>query len=415
MTKKTVLHFLFVSIIVFVITENSIAQKVQFAKGQLIKSEQIAVFDKDRCNKITNEELQAFLNNTPMPFEDFKGKFATPQNGMTLYKLTYQTSIPELNNRPTIATGLIAIPDGMKKGAPMISYQHGTVFGKKEVPSNIESSMEMRLILAQFGSQGFVCIGADYIGLGDSKELNSYFCRKATEEACMDMYTAAKAFLKKKNMETGLFFTMGWSQGAYNNMLFLRRLEEAKIEVTASVSAATPVDLNLFFTRGSTNPRSLDAMYNPVAFSNVLFAFEYYYAMPNLAKNAIRPEYYSLAKSFYEHKIDFMSAIQKTPSKVVDYVQPAFIEQLRAGNTKFSKILNESEGYRWLSKTPLRAYYGILDEAVPPYLAHLAIDYQALLGKTNGESFNAGENADHRNTYVYALIETLPWYESFIK
>jgi hypothetical protein len=154
------------------------------------------------------------------------------------------------------------------------------------------------------------------------------------------MYTAAKAFLKKKNMETGFFFTMGWSQGAYNNMLFLRRLEEAKIEVTASVSAATPVDLNLFFTRGSTNPRSLDAMYNPVAFSNVLFAFEYYYAMPNLAKNAIRPEYYSLAKSFYEHKIDFMSAIQKTPSKVVDYVQPAFIEQLRAGNTKFSKILN---------------------------------------------------------------------------
>jgi hypothetical protein len=90
----------------------------------------------------------------------------------------------------------------------------------------------------------------------------------------MDMYTASKAFLKKKNIETGLFFTMGWSQGAYNNMLFLRRLEEAKIEVTASVSAATPVDLNLFLTRGVTNPRFLDAMYNPVAFSNVLFAFE---------------------------------------------------------------------------------------------------------------------------------------------
>jgi hypothetical protein len=156
-------------------------------------------------------------------------------------------------------------------------------------------------------------------------------------------------------------------------------------------------------------------MYNPVAFSNVLFAFEYYYAMPNLAKNAIRPEYYSLAKSFYEHKIDFMSIIQKTPSKVVDYVKPEFIEQLRAGNTKFSKILNESEGYRWLSKTPLRAYYGILDEAVPPYLAHLAIDYQALLGKTNGESFNAGEKADHRNTYIQALIEAEPWFVSFLK
>ena len=413
MFTKPYLHFL---LFLSVISTNFLsAQTIKYAKGQLIKSEQIAVFDKERCSKITNEELQAFLNNTPMPFEDFKGKFATPQNGMTLYKLTYQTSIPELNNRPTVATGLIAIPDEMKKGAPMISYQHGTVFGKKEVPSNIESSMEMRLILAQFGSQGFVCIGADYIGLGDAKEPNSYFCRKSTEEACMDMYTAAKAFLKKKNLETGLFFTMGWSQGAYNNLLFLRRLEEAKVDVTASVSAATPVDLNLFLTRGATNPRSLDAMYNPVAFSNVLFAFEYYYSMPGLAKNAIRPEYYSLAKGFYEHKIDFMTIIQKVPSKVVDYIQPAFIEQLRAGNTKFSKILNESEAYRWLSKTPLRAYYGILDEAVPPYLAHLAIDYQELLGKKNGQSFSAGEKADHRNTYVYALIETLPWYVSFIK
>lgn len=415
MTKKIVLHFLFVSIIAFVISENSFAQKVQFSKGQLIKSEQIAVYDKERLMKVTNEELQAFLNGTPMPFEDFKGKFATPQNGMTLYKLTYQTCIPELNNRPTIATGLIAIPDDMKKGAPMISYQHGTVFGKYEVPSHIESSMETRLILAQFGSQGFVCIGADYIGLGDSKEPNSYFCYKATEEACMDMYTASNEFLKKKNLETGPFFTMGWSQGAYNNMLFLRRLEQEKVAVIASATAAAPVDLNFFMTRGVSNPRPIDALYTPAAFGNLLFAFENYYQLTGLSKNCIRPEYYNLAKDFYNYKIDFMDYMKKGTTSATDFVKPDFIEQLRSGNTKFSKILNESETYRWLSKTPLRAYYGMKDEAVPPYLAHLAIDYQSLLGKTNGQSINAGENADHRNTYTYALIDVLPWFKSFIK
>ena len=137
--------------------------------------------------------------------------------------------------------------------------------------------------------------------------------------------------------------------------------------------------------------------------------------MPGLAKKSILPQYYSIAEDFYNFKIDFLTHLQKTTSKIVDYVQPEFIEQMKAGNNKLSKILNESEGYRWLSVTPLRAYYGMKDEAVPDYLAHLAIDYQWLLGKTNGQSFNAGENADHRNTYVYALIDVLPWFKTFIK
>ena len=415
MTQKTLLHFLFISIIAFVISETSFAQKVQFSKGQLIKSEQIAVFNTEKLNKITNEELQQFLNSSPTPFEAYKGKFATPKNDLTLYKLTYQSSIPEMKNKPTIATGLIAIPDQVKEGVPMISYQHGTVFGRKDVPSNIESSMEMKLILSQFGGQGFVCISADYIGLGDSKEPNSYFSRKATEEACMDMYSASTEFLKKKNIKSGPFFTMGWSQGGYSNMIFLRRLEEAKIPVTASATAAAPVDLNLFLTRGMTNPRAIDAFFTPAAFGNLLFSFEHYYNMPGLAKRSILPQYYPIAEDFYNFKIDFLTHLQKTTSKIVDYVQPEFIEQMKAGNNKLSNILNESEGYRWLSVTPLRAYYGMKDEAVPDYLAHLAIDYQWLLGKTNGQSFNAGENADHRNTYVYALIDVLPWFKSFIK
>ena len=391
------------------------AQAVKYTKGQLIKSEQIAVFDKEKLSKITSEELEQFLYNASTPFESYKGKFAEPQNNLTLYKLTYQTSIPEKNNKPTIATGLIAIPDQIKDAMPLVSYQHGTVFGKMDVPSNIESSMEMKLILSQFGAQGFICIGADYIGLGGSQEPNSYFSIRATEEACLDMYAASLAFLKKQKIQVGPFFTIGWSQGGYNNMVFLRRLEQENIQVTASATAAAPVDLNLFLTRGVTNPRSNDAIFTPAAFGNMLFSIEHYYNLPGFAKSIIRPQYYDLAKDFYNFKIGFMEHLQKTTSKSVDYVNPEFIEQMKLGTSKLSKILNESEAYRWVSKTPLRAYYGMNDEAVPDYLAHLAIDYQALLGKTNGQSFNAGEKADHRNTYVYGLIDILPWFKTFIK
>ena len=75
----------------------------------------------------------------------------------------------------------------------------------------------------------------------------------------------------------------------------------------------------------------------------------------------------------------------------------------------------DAEAYRFVSKTPLRAYYGMKDEAVPDYLARFAVDYQSLLGKKNGEAINAGDDADHRATYVYAVINVLPWFDGFLK
>ena len=45
---------------------------------------------------------------------------------------------------------------------PMLSYQHGTVYGKTEVPSFPDQSGETQLALALFAAQGYLVIGADY-------------------------------------------------------------------------------------------------------------------------------------------------------------------------------------------------------------------------------------------------------------
>lgn len=384
-------------------------------KGTLLKAELIGSYDVNKMDKIVNEELQAFLEGSPMPFENFKGKFDRPRYGMQLFKLTYQTSIPEKANKKVVATGLVAIPSGLNTAMPVISYQHGTVFGKDQVPSQPDKSMETKLILAQFGSQGYVVIGADYIGLGDSQEPNSYMCRKSTEEACMDMYKAAMQFLKKRNVAVGSFFTMGWSQGAYNNMLFLRRLEQSNIPVTASVTASAPVDLNFFITRGVGNPRPFDAPYTPACLSNLVFAVSEYFSLPDLPKQIIKPEYLDIARDFYQFKVDWFTYLKKSTPAVTDFVKPAFITEMKNGTGKFTALLNSMEAYRWVSTTALRAYTGGLDEAVPDYLARLAVEYQSALGKMNGSYYSAGDKADHRATYVFAVIDAKPWFDSFLK
>jgi pimeloyl-ACP methyl ester carboxylesterase len=408
--------FLFGLTLIGCAPQSTTEKSASVQNGKLIKSEKIAEFDTAKLSKILNEEMEQFLTGSKKPFAELKGKYHTPINGVTLYKLTYQTSIPEKDNKPAEVTGLVAIPTSFAAGTPMVSYQHGTVFGKGEVPSNIEESMETKLMLGQFGGQGYIVIAADYVGLGsDSTNGNSYFSRKSTEQACLDMYKAAQEFLGQQKIQVGNFFTMGWSQGGYNTLTFLRRLEQEKIPVAATLTAAAPPDLLYFIGHGILNRRPIDAPWIPAALSNLLFSYENYGGLTGLPERAIRSEYLQTAKDFYAFKIGFMDFFQKTPQVAADFLKPEFVDAFRLGSDPLCSALNSAEGFRWRSDVPLRSFYGESDEAVPVDLAMFLVQYQTALGKKNGELVNAGANADHRATYAVALTEAKNWFDGFIK
>ena len=382
--------------------------------GKLIKVAKIGEFDTAKLSRILNEELHAFLAGAQMPFESFKGKYQRPACSVVLYKLIFQSAVPEKGDMPVEQTGLIALPTVLAAGTPMVSYQHGTVFAKNDVPSNIESSMETKLMLAQFGGQGYIVIAADYHGLGDSKYPNAYFSRKSTERSCLDMYTAAQEFLEQQQIKSQHLFLMGWSQGAYNTLVFLRALEQARIRVTAAVTAATPADPNFFITRGILNPRSDDAAWLPGGLNILLQSYEHYLGLKGLTARAIRPAYLQAARDFYAFKISFPEFFQKTTPRIVDFINPAFVEEIRLGSSPLCQALNDAQAYCWKSSTPLRSYYGGKDEAIPVVLGKLAVEYQQTLGKNNGELAFAGENADHRCTYTVALYDVKSWLDAFI-
>lgn len=134
--------------------EKQPAARGSVATGKLVKAEQIGVYDATKLNTIVNEELEQFLTGSPMPFEKFKGRFARPTFDVRLYKLTFTSHVPELNDRVVESTGLVAIPETKATELPLLSYQHGTVFEKNQVPSQPENSFETRLLLSQFASRG---------------------------------------------------------------------------------------------------------------------------------------------------------------------------------------------------------------------------------------------------------------------
>jgi len=163
----------------------SIAQEkgpVRVASG--VQYEFLDRWDVSRLNQILEAETPKFAG-IPVTY-------SPARNAVRLYRVTYSSVIPERGNKPTSATGLVAIPDTADTSFPMVSYQHGTVYGKQEVPSFPEQSPETKLMIAQFAGQGYVVIGADYFGMGLSEEPEGYMVKGSHQQATYDMLVAGR-------------------------------------------------------------------------------------------------------------------------------------------------------------------------------------------------------------------------------
>ena len=358
------------------------------------------------------ERLNTILSTEVATFSSFKIQYPQAANGVSLYKVQYATVIPEQGNKPTLASGLVAVPKTAQKKLPVVSYQHGTVFTRTAVPSRPEESDETRIVTARLAGNGYVVIAADYIGKGDSAEPDSYMVREATVQACVDMLFAARAVLADLGIaEDGLFLS-GWSQGSWSTQQFRHRLESLNVPVKAAATAATPNDLYLLLTRWINNPTALDATW--LAGSVILFTHSYahYYDMPGLPQTIIKPEYEAACRDFYENKIGWEQLQPQIPAKLADLLQKDAVAQSTPGMDAFFRRLRENQAFMWRSVTPCRYYYGKVDEVMPPYVATLAVGYTEAVGGAKAEAVYAGDVADHRGAFLYGVKDQKEFFDS---
>jgi pimeloyl-ACP methyl ester carboxylesterase len=383
--------------------------------GLLISHEVITTYESSDFERIKTVELDKFFLDAQMSAGDFRGGLASNYKKTTLYRVAYETMIPELGNQKVIAYGLVAIPEGATNGSPVLSYQHGTAFGKEEAPSNIEQSMETKLALLQFASQGYIVVAADYIGNGPlSTAANTYFIKGSSEQAMFDMHTASMAFLKKMSITPGKLFLLGWSQGGYNTLLHFRMLEKNNVSIAGVATASGPADPMRMVVRGLFARRSFDAPWSSPALSNVMFAYEKYYNLGSFTKLFIKADSnrYQIAKEFYDFKIPVADYLRVGGYSLDSIFTPEAFETARTTSHPFWELFSQAASYRWLSQAPLRQYYSNRDEVVTADIGKLAVDYQTSIGKTNATSHDAGPNADHRSVYLYSLVDVKPWFDS---
>ncbi|NJD36737.1 MAG: hypothetical protein FIA89_00205 [Geobacter sp.] len=379
---------------------------IRLANG--VSYQLIGTYNQDRLNRIGTTELQEFKTVK----SDLA--LAPAQNSVKLYRVSYRTVIPERNNKPVDVTGLIAVPDKAAARYPLVSYQHGTVFSRNEVPSFPEQSMETRLMIAQFAGHGYIVIAADYIGKGSSGATvpDSYMVKESTVQACYDMLVASQAVLADLKLATGDFFLSGWSQGAWSTMQFRNRLESLGMPVKAAAAASTPADLYLLVSRWINRRTALDADWLVGSAALLGNSYERYYGLPGLSSAASKPQYWQTARDFYENRIGWSEASKVLPKSIGELFQQDFAAASSLMANRFYRQLHENQAYQWRYTTPSRYYYGKADEVITPYIATLPIAYQDTVGGAAATAVFAGDQADHRGTFIFGVLDQKAWFDS---
>ncbi|MCW5688824.1 MAG: prolyl oligopeptidase family serine peptidase [Pseudolabrys sp.] len=377
--------------------QNSAA--VQVASG--VSYELIGRWDADKLNKVLNDDTPKFFG--------VDVKYTPATNAVKLYRVSYNSVAPERGNKPIVATGLIAVPDIAGTSFPLVSYQHGTVYEKTQVPSFPDQSPETQLMLAQFAGQGYIVIGADYFGMGSSKEPEGYMVKASHQQATFDMLMASRAVLADLKLTSTRLFIAGWSQGGFVTMAFLEKLESSGVKVDAAATASAPVDIFVALNGFLNFPRKNDADWVNSLFILSSFSFENYYGVPGLARSLIAAPYYEVARKAYERQpfnpADVPTDLHKLLNK--DYFDAQYFAE-----SAYGKLVAQTTAYRWIIRSPVRNYYGEADEAISTGLGRLAMTYQQAIGNGNQqiEAVSTGQTS-HRGTYATAVPHWKTWFD----
>lgn len=359
----------------------------------------IARWEVDRLNRILTTDTPAFAG-IPVTY--------TPaRNAVRLYRVSYPSVAPERGNRPVVLTGLLALPEGGAGRLPLVSYQHGTVYGRQQVPSFPEQSPETQLMIAQFAGQGYALIGADYIGMGESQEPQGYMVKASHQQATSDMVTAARALMAANGVADSALFLAGWSQGGYVTMAMLERLEQNGVAVRAAATASAPIDPFATLLGFLNFPRPNDANWLTTLFILSSFSFENYYAIPGLARSVLRAEHYDLCRRAYEGQAVDPAQI---PTQLRDLVAEPYFDARFFAASAYGRQMAENQAFRWLIRSAVRNFYGEADEAIRQGIGRLAMDYQRAMGNDRVEAISTGPTT-HRGTFATAVPAWKTWFD----
>jgi pimeloyl-ACP methyl ester carboxylesterase len=356
----------------------------------------LASYSLDELNNFVKQQYPFFNVSGVLP-KDYDPVALGPKNGVVLYEVLYKTVVPE-TGQTELVSGLVALPDTDDRQLPVVSYQHGTILSRDEVPSNtIDAAGEVKsgetlFNIARFAGNGYALIAADYLGKGVSPVDEAYMIKDATTHTNLDMLRASQEVLNALGYEPKHLFLNGWSQGGLNTQWYTYALEALDIPVSAMTAASPFNDLLTTFQTWTVDASA--PSWVSIAFDILLNSHQTYYGLDVLSE-AVNPDYLPLMEEFWK-----TYQIPETLPPVDGVLVP------NVGNVdqpptptigEFLSYLKKNQTSTTPYETPVRFYYGTADEVLPVSLVTGAL----VTSGATGIEINQG---DHRGTFLYSMF-----------
>lgn len=336
----------------------------------------------------------------------------TPQTGVRLYKLVYQTV--DAAGNPTQASGALVVPDGITNALPLVSYQHGTITVKSEAPSSMTGEI---IVGVAFGSSGYAVVLPDYLGMGDSPGLHPYHHAQTEASAVIDMLRAAKSFCATNATPlNGQLFLLGYSQGGHATMAAHRELERNftnELPLTAVAPMAGAYDLSGTILNDFLSDR---VMPNPYYCAYLVMAYRDTYHWTNALTDILLPRYATNLPGLFDgyHSGGLINAQLSSQPKTM--FQPAFLDSLRNDpNNIFRATLRANDAYPWTPKAPTKLLHCHADQDVPYANSQVAYDYFQAHSATQVQLFDPKPDADHGGGVIPCMLTAKSWFDSMKK
>lgn len=335
------------------------------------------------------------------------------RHGVLLDKLLYETVNPF--GVRTVASGLIVRPQNATNRSALVSYQHGTIISRSEVPSAF-LGLE-RIIGVALSTDGYVTVLPDYVGLGDSPGLHPYVHAKSEATAVVDLLRAVRTFCASNAVPlNGQLFLMGYSEGGHATMAAHRELETFhtnEFAVTAVAPMAGPYDLSgvtlADFFSGRTMP-------NPYYLLYLLGAFESIYRFVPTLTELFVPPYDATLPPLLDGLHD-SSEINQAMSglPLLSLIKPEFLNALKSDPAHpFRIALQENDVYDWTPQAPVRLYHCGADEDVAFANSQTAYDTFVRRRVKDVQLLNPIPTAGHGECAPISLLAAKLWFDTLL-
>jgi hypothetical protein len=336
-------------------------------------------------------------------------------NGVNLYKLVYETINPfQLG---TIASGLLVLPQNPTNALPLVSYQHGTIIVRDQVPSSL-LGLE-RVVGLALGTSGYVACLPDYLGLGDSPGLHPFVHAKSEATAAIDMLRASRAFCASHSVTlNGQLFLLGYSEGGHATMALHREIETYytnEFTITASAPEAGPYDLAGVEAQDFLSGR---VMPDPYYFLYLVAAYQSIYQFAGSLAEILASPYDTtlppLLDGAHDGSVINQAMGNLSPTNVF---KPEFLQAFSSNpNHPLRLALQDNSLVDWTPKAPMQLCQCDGDQEV--LFQNSQVAYNSFIARGAAQVLAIEDpypGADHGTCAPFALLYAKLWFDTLRK